>query len=294
MTRSRDAATPEPVARELSQHRDELEHRGFTVLEAVADHETVDEMLAELERVKRLRNIGPSDNDFEGRRTVRVYNLLTYSAAFRTMAIDPVVLPLVETALGPDCLLSTLGSIAIGPDESDQPIHADDQAIPIARPHAPLIINAMWALTDFTRRNGATRVVPGSHLAPDPPQYGGSYTTTPVTMARGSVLVWNGSLWHAGGANHATTRRVGISVNYCAGFLRQEENQQLGVPRALVTELPDRMQSLIGYGTYLGVIGHIEKESPGARLLGLVDDPPMRWETDEHAAYLADARTSAP
>jgi len=293
MTRSRDVTAPGTVERELSQHRHELENRGFTVIESVADDETVDEMLAELERVERGRNVGPSDNDFEGRRTVRVYNLLIYSAAFRTMAIDPVVLPLVETALGPDCLLSTLGSIAIGPGESNQPIHADDQAIPITRPHAPLIINAMWALTDFTSRNGATQVVPGSHLAPDPPEYGGSYATTPVTMTRGSVLVWNGSLWHAGGANHATTRRVGISVNYCAGFLRQEENQQLGVPRALVAELPDRMQSLLGYGTYLGVIGHIEKESPGARLLG-GDDPPMRWETDAHAAYLADARTSAP
>jgi ectoine hydroxylase-related dioxygenase (phytanoyl-CoA dioxygenase family) len=49
-------------------------------------------------------------------------------------------------------------------------------------------------------------------------------------MPKGSVLVWVGSLWHGGGANHTDTRRVGIAMNYCAGYIRQQENQQLGIP----------------------------------------------------------------
>jgi ectoine hydroxylase-related dioxygenase (phytanoyl-CoA dioxygenase family) len=53
-------------------------------------------------------------------------------------------------------------------------------------------------------------------------------------MTRGSVLVWHGSLWHGGGANRTAERRVGIAMNYCAGYIRQQENQQLGLdPRSV-------------------------------------------------------------
>ena len=52
-------------------------------------------------------------------------------------------------------------------------------------------------------------------------------------MPKGSVLVWHGSLWHGGGANTTGERRVGIAMNYCAGWIRQQENQQLGIPREI-------------------------------------------------------------
>ena len=88
----------------------------------------------------------------------------------------------------------------------------------------------MWALTDFTEANGATRIVPGSHLLDHSPNYGQDYDSIPAEMAKGSVLVWHGSLWHGGGANSTDERRVGIAMNYCAGYIRQQENQQLGIP----------------------------------------------------------------
>ena len=56
------------------------------------------------------------------------------------------------------------------------------------------------------------------------------YDSIPAEMAKGSVLVWHGSLWHGGGANTTADRRVGIAMNYCAGYIRQQENQQLGLP----------------------------------------------------------------
>ena len=85
------------------------------------------------------------------------------------------VLPIVERVLDRGCLVSSLSSIAIQPGETAQPIHADDQLIPLAKPHAPTVCNTMWALTDFTEANGATRVVPGSHLADHSPDYGAPY-----------------------------------------------------------------------------------------------------------------------
>jgi len=99
------------------------------------------------------------------------------------------------------------------------------------------------------------------------PEYGGKYATIAAEMPKGSVLIWHGSLWHGGGAKDSKSRRTGIAMNYCAGFIRQQENQQLGLPRELVQSFPRRLQQLVGYGTYHGLIGHIDKRSP-AELLG--------------------------
>ena len=87
-------------------------------------------------------------------------------------------------------------------------------------------------------------------------------------MKRGSVLVWPGSLWHGGGANRSAERRVGIAMNYCAGFIRQQENQQLGIPREVVAGFSPRLRELVGYGVYRSLIGHVDKQTPGEALLG--------------------------
>ena len=87
-------------------------------------------------------------------------------------------------------------------------------------------------------------------------------------MPKGSVLIWDGALWHGGGANATDTRRTGIAMNYCAGFVRQQENQQLGIPPEMVRGFPPRLQELVGYGVYRGLIGHIDKQSPAQRLTG--------------------------
>jgi ectoine hydroxylase-related dioxygenase (phytanoyl-CoA dioxygenase family) len=96
-------------------------------------------------------------------------------------------------------------------------------------------------------------------------------------MPKGSVLVFVGSLWHGGGANRTDQRRVGIAMNYCAGFIRQQENQQLGLPRELVREFPPRLQELVGYSVYNGLIGHIDKEHPASVVLGSEEDADMIW-----------------
>ena len=138
------------------------------------------------------------------------------------------------------------------------------------------LCNLMWALTDFTEANGATRLVPGSHLK-DNPVYGGTYESIPAEMKRGSVLIWDGSLWHGGGANTTGQRRTGIAMNYCAGFIRQQENQQLGLKPELVKTFSPRLQELVGYGVYRSLIGHIDKKSP-AQVLGAPDGFESIWE----------------
>ena len=263
----------------VDAHLAEIAGDGFTILRDVFDADRAAALIAELERLETTLRVGPGTNGFEGYKTVRIYNLLAHGAEFEPIAIDPVVLPVVEGVLDDGCLISSLSSIAIGPGEISQPIHADDQVMPLAKPHVPTVCNTMWALTDFIEANGATRVIPRSHLADHDPTYGQHYDSIPAEMPAGSVLVWHGSLWHGGGANTTDRRRYGIAMNYCAGWVRQQENQQLGLPLDVVAKFPARLQELCGFGVYRGLIGHIEKSTPARRLLSGAEGK-MLWELD--------------
>jgi ectoine hydroxylase-related dioxygenase (phytanoyl-CoA dioxygenase family) len=249
------------------QHIERVRRVGFTVVEDAIEPALIDGLSEALSRLERELGAKPAANGFEGRNTVRIYNLLAHGEVFAGIPTHDAVLPIVEEVLDAGCLISSLSSIAIDPGEIAQPIHADDMVIPLDKPHRPIVCNSMWALTDFTEANGATRLVPGSHRKENP-QYGGAYETIPAVMPRGSVLIWDGALWHGGGANATQQRRIGIAMNYCAGFIRQQENQQLGLAPELVKTFSPRLQELVGYGVYQGLIGHIDKHSPAQRLNG--------------------------
>jgi ectoine hydroxylase-related dioxygenase (phytanoyl-CoA dioxygenase family) len=262
----------------MDSHLRRIAEDGYTILPDAIEPDFVAEIDETLLKLERELGTVPAENLFEGVRTNRVYNLLVHGPTFERIPIHPNVLPVVEGVLDPGLLISSLSSIAIGPDERPQPIHADDQLIPLTRPHVPIICNTMWAITDFTEENGATRLIPGSHLLPDAPNPLEHYESIAAEMTKGSVLVWVGSLWHGGGANVTDTRRVGIAMNYCAGYIRQQENQQLGIPVPLVKQFPRRLQELIGYSVYNGLVGHIDKQHPAKVVLTENEGVEMVWD----------------
>src|SRR5262249_12942963 len=144
---------------------------------------------------------------------------------------------IVERLLDRGCLLSGMTAMDIGPGEVAQPLHGDDAVMSrhLQRPHAPMFATSIWAFTDFTADNGGTRFVPGSHRSattPDQPRALDGVTVAHLEMPAGSVMIFHGSLWHGGGAN--TTRndwRCGVNVQYCPGFVRQQQNPYLGISR---------------------------------------------------------------
>jgi ectoine hydroxylase-related dioxygenase (phytanoyl-CoA dioxygenase family) len=261
----RGSLTPMPIDVEL--HVKEVADQGYTIVEDAIEPSLIDELNDSLEGMERLFKTQPSPNSFEGHKTLRIYNLLAFDDVWQRVPVHQSVLPIVDGVLDPGCLISSLSSIDILPGEAAQPIHADDQLIPIPKPHPPTVCNSMWALTDFTEANGATRLIPGSHLSDTNPDYGAPYDSIAAEMPKGSVLIWHGSLWHGGGANTTDERRIGIAMNYCAGYIRQQENQQLGLPREKVAKFEPRLQELVGYGVYSFLIGHINKQSPEQLLL---------------------------
>lgn len=250
------------------RHRHEIAEQGYTIIADAIDPALISALCDSLTRLEERLGTRPAANSFEGHRTLRVYNLLAHDDVWQQVPVHPEVLPVVEAVLDPGCLISSLSSIAILPGEIAQPIHADDQLLPLPKPHPAIVCNTMWALTDFTEANGATRLIPGSHLAAGDPEYGTEYASIAAEMKAGSVLVWHGSLWHGGGANRTDERRIGIAMNYCAGFIRQQENQQLGLTPARVATFAPRLRQLVGYGVYNGLVGHIDKRSPEQALLG--------------------------
>jgi ectoine hydroxylase-related dioxygenase (phytanoyl-CoA dioxygenase family) len=265
--------TLDPTA-ELAGHLERMKRDGFTIVEDAIDAGVVAALRDDVCRLERELAAQPATNLFEGVRTVRIYNLLAHGTIYQQVPVHDRVLPIIEGVLDRGCLVSSLSSIHIGPGEAAQPLHADDQLIPLPKPHVSIICNTMWALTDFTAANGATRLVPGSHRAERSPQpFGEPVEARAAEMPAGSVLVFDGSIWHGGGANQTTQRRLGLAMNYCAGWLRQQENQQLGIPIDVARGFSPRLRALAGFGLYRRLIGHIDRCSPEDLLDG---GPPRR------------------
>jgi ectoine hydroxylase-related dioxygenase (phytanoyl-CoA dioxygenase family) len=234
-----------------------LERDGYVVLRDVLAPAEVDEIAAAIDPL--LEQTPTGRIDFEGYKTRRVYNLLGKTGAADRLVEHPDVLELVERTLGPHALLSVALVIHIEGDEKAQVLHKDDSLFPVPWPHQPLVVNTMWAISDFTADNGATRLVPGSHVERDLPA---GAETIAAEMEQGSVLVWVGSLYHGGGANTTGAARTGIAVNYSAGWLRQQENLILAIPRERVDQMSERLQRLVGYGYHPPFIGFVDGRDP--------------------------------
>lgn len=254
---------------DVSQIGQALDQAGYVILERYLDPQDVAEKKLDLNRV--LATLPTGRNEFEGFSTRRIYALFAKTRTFDRQAVDPLILDVIGARLGPGFQLSAPVGISIGPGESHQPVHRDDAVYPVQRPHADLVVNTMWALDDFTEDNGATVVFPGTHRGTDrTPDW--SRPTIRAVMPAGSVMIYVGGLFHAGGANHTDEPRLGVILEFCAGWLRPQENHVLGVPRAIVKTLPARLQELLGYNV-LGLLGNVDGRSP---LKYLEDQRPVK------------------
>ena len=232
---------------EIQSHVARIRDQGYSVIERAASADLVKGLKRTLERIEREHDLGYAKTSFEGFKTVRINNLLTYDQLFWEVPLHENVLPLVERVLDRECLLSSFCSLILCPGQEAQPIHEDTQLIPLPRPHIPITLNAIWALSDFTSENGATRIIPCSHKFDSSPEYGKEYEAVTATMAAGSVMLFDSALWHGGGANISEGRRFAFSCAYCWGWMRQQENLQLGIPLKTARGFPRRLQELCGY-----------------------------------------------
>jgi hypothetical protein len=235
-----------------------LERDGFAIVTGVLSPDEVRAIKADIHRI--LASTKKGRNDFEGFETQRIYALFAKTRMFDGPAMHPLVLDVLDHVLG-SYQLSAPQAIQIGPGETAQRLHRDDGVYPVARPHVEFVVNTMWALDDFTEANGATHCVPGSHRWVEQVPADGEPTARAV-MPAGSVMFFVGSLFHGGGANTTDRPRLGVILEYTAGWLRQQENQYLAVPRETVRQLPHRLQELLGYNVHGNLIGNVDGRHP--------------------------------
>lgn len=237
---------------------DALDRDGYAIVNAALSPAEVREKRDDLLRILGVTRTGR--NDFEGFETRRIYAFFAKTRAFDGPATHPLVLGVLDNVLK-SYQLSAPQAIQIGPGETAQSLHRDDGVYPIARPHVELVVNTMWALDDFTEANGATHVVPGSHKWTEERPTADTATVRAV-MPAGSVMFFLGSVFHGGGANTTGRPRLGVILEYCAGWLRQQENQYLAVPREVARTLPQRLQELLGYSIHGNLVGNVDGRHP--------------------------------
>ena len=235
---------------------------GYAVVRDAIDADTLAAVAADLRPYLDVAHTG--HEEFMGSLTKRFGALIAKSAAVQALIMHPTVLAVADDALLPSCVAYQLhytGVMHLEPGEKQQVLHRDTSVYPIANPCPPLTVATMWAVTDFTRQNGGTRICPGSHQwAKDRAPTRADVVAT--EMPAGSVLIYLGNLIHGGGSNRSDRARTGVALHYSLGWLRQEENQYLAVTQEQARTLPDELQELMGYSLGSSNFGFVDHIAP--------------------------------
>ena len=256
----------QPSEKEILNHASEIAEQGYSIMEGVIDDEFRIQVLNELERLESVRPGGDiPPGPFTGFVTRRWFDLLNDADIWQQVAIHPGVMSVLPHVLGDDFLLSTMGSAVIGPGEESQMLHVDDGVYQFPRPHPNLVCNTMWALSDFTHENGATLVVPESNNWDHDPVMGEDYKTISLEMPAGSIAFVVGTCYHGAGANTTDEIRWALTINYCNGSMRQQENLMLGVRPERMMTFPEELQNILGFKLCKGA-GHIFASDPRQEL----------------------------
>ena len=243
----------------------DLAEWGYCLVEGALSADRVARIRRRLEELAEAEIADGTDYVYENGSNQRIWTLLNKGDEFVELALDATVQRLMAHLLGAEFLLSNIDANIAGPGGNPMFLHADQSYVPPPWPPYPLVANAMWMLDEFTPDNGATRVVPGSHLRGEGPAFGNLPETVPVTGPAGTVMVFDGRLWHQTGANTtASTRRHGILAYYCRPFIRQQENWFLSIDRAVLERHGPVLRHLLGYDNYLslGMIDGMPRTGP--------------------------------
>lgn len=237
----------------------QVNNKGYAVVSDFLDPRTLDKLRNDLEPI--FDAVGSRQSKEFGQQTIHTHNLLAKTRAVDELLLDSRLLGIVEEILGPDFQVSGVAAMRPGPGDQRQHLHIDDGHYPIPRPHTPLIVNTLIALDPFTQQNGATEVVPESHRSTG--RLSQDSETTTVEMPAGGLLLWDGALWHRGGPNSTRdSYRRSINVNFNLAWLKQRENQFVGVPPEVVVAMPEPLQALIGYKLTNFGLGSVDYKNP--------------------------------
>ena len=217
----------------------------------------------------------PEAMEFLGYNTVRLNGLVSKASSYLDLMLDERLLGVMDQLLAPSCgqyLLNSSEIIEIHGGETAQELHVDDMIWPghFWMPGRMLQCNTMVAGTEFTESNGATQVVPGSHLWNDPERIPRPDEIARAVMTAGSIVFVGGKTIHGGGSDTSGEARRAIVTSFVLGWLRTQENHFLHTTVEQAKSWPARARQLLGYDLYshyddglmAGPLGYYEYGSP--------------------------------
>jgi ectoine hydroxylase-related dioxygenase (phytanoyl-CoA dioxygenase family) len=230
-----------------------IREQGYAVVEDFLPQETLSRIRLAFNNevmITSMRAIGTHSGQ-----TWRSHNLLAKTRAADDVFLDERLRAIVDGVIGKYNQINITTLFNTLPGEIKQHLHQDDGLWPIPRPHPTFLCNALIAFDDFTVANGATHLVPYSHTWPGDVDQ--SVESIQIEMKSGSMVLWDGAMWHAGGANTTEDEeRMGFFISHQVSYLRPQEIQLLALPQEVVRQMPRKLQRLVGYHPFgIGVDG---------------------------------------
>ncbi|MBV9045728.1 MAG: phytanoyl-CoA dioxygenase family protein [Alphaproteobacteria bacterium] len=263
---------------ELDRAKGELDEQGYCVIADVlspGEVATLKERLVAQADGERAAGVAFHDGGAT-RPNQRVWMLVNKGKVFRDLMLHPIIDALMGHLLGPDYLLSSLTANIAHKGGEPMVLHTDQGYVGMWTP-VPLVANIAWMLDDFTDANGGTRLVPKSHLNSGTTQRSSSFVaagaanqptqaeTIAATGKAGSILCFDGRVWHGTGANTTDKPRHALLSYHCRPFVRTQENFSLGLlPELVTSERPEFLKRL-GFTPWAG-LGRIENPRPAVPL----------------------------
>lgn len=239
-----------------------LAQDGGVIVHNMLSPQVVANLLSELAPQSETSQVGPKSdnknvNHFWGQQTKRFTRLAQRSQTFADeVLVHPILTGVADELLKPYCAsywMNTGQMMIVMPGGAPQYMHRDSDDWPaMCSPTAPPCqISCMFALSDFTAENGATRVVPGSHLWSDYSRQAADDEITQAVMPSGSGMIYLGKTLHSAGANKTENEpRFGMHLSYVLGWLTPEEAGCLGVTEDRAKTFTKQQQQLLGYRCY--------------------------------------------
>ena len=173
---------------------------------------------------EREQNLRPTGHQ-------RVLHLAAKDRRFLDLVQHPLVLAVWRSYLGEDMLCSSLTGNALWPGSTEQYWHVDHPYWTMAEPYPvslPLAGQTIWMLDDFTRENGATAGLAGSHQRGRLPRLDSRWPkgATPITGRCGSAILMDGALWHTSTPNRSPAVRSAVLVKYIRSFCVTQEDMR--------------------------------------------------------------------
>jgi ectoine hydroxylase-related dioxygenase (phytanoyl-CoA dioxygenase family) len=235
----------------------ELKSKGFYVLENFLNDENlrkikkITSMIADYEAKKRIGYFyGEKGNN------QRIYNLVCKHPVFQDLICHPYMMNLLDRVYHRPTLhekftMNSMTGHIVAPGEKALPLHIDS-VVPDPIPNSMIRFIAVLALDDFTKNNGATEVVPKSHKLLRRPMRSDAISAKGVKAVckAGSLIMFNGSIWHHSTANNSKNSRMGLMLSYAASYFLEvagEEEHLTVIPKKNLNSFSPKMKQMVGY-----------------------------------------------